>query len=272
VHAGRTTDAEAVFRRMVAGDELSNRMLGLRSLGWLAMWQGRLYEAIGNFQQSVEAAHQTNSPLSEGRNRILLAGAYRAANRDADANAEITKVLALSKSPAFEPSMLAVLAYTCQQLDRASDAESVAALLHSRVRSDNTADRAAEAYANAITELGRHRPDSALKYLRRAEGFQVGEERLMTLAETFQMLGQRDSTRATLQKVIESGAFGGQGQDEWLRAPLLLGDALLALGDSAGAAKRYKEVATRWRDAPPDTPDLATARARLAALAGLPRF
>ncbi len=266
VHAGRLTDAEAVFRHMVAGDEIANRMLGLRSLGWLALWQGRLNEAIGNFQQSIEAAHQANNPLGEGRNRMLLAGVYRTANRMADANAEITRVVLLARDPSFEPNMLAIVVHACQQLDRSRDAESIAALLHQRVRPDSRGDLTAAAYANGIVMLMHHHPDSALVYFRNAADFPVRTQQLMSVAEAFQALGQRDSVRAVLTAVIDADGFGAQGEDDWLRAPLLLADALLAVGDSAGAVKRYQEVATRWRDAPPDTPDLVNARSRLAAL------
>jgi tetratricopeptide (TPR) repeat protein len=271
VHVGRTSDAEALFRRMVASDRIADRMLGLRSLGWLALWQGRLYEAIGDFQQAVEAARQSENQLGEGRNRMLLAGVYRTANRPAEANAEIARAVALAKSPAYEPSMLAVLVYACQQLDRPRDVEAIAALLRERVRPDNSADRTAAAFANGVVQLMRRHPDSALVFLRQAADFPVKAQQLMSSAEAFQALGMRDSVRAVLAAVIEGDGFGAQGQDDWLRAPLLLGDVLLALGDSAGAIKRYQEVATRWRDAPPDTPDLVTVRARLAALARVGR-
>lgn len=271
VHAGRLADAEAVFRHMVAGDEISNRMLGLRSLGWLALWQGRLYEAIGNFQQSIEAAHQANNPLGEGRNRMLLAGVYRTANRMADANAEITRALLLAREPTFDPNMLAALVFTCQQLDRSRDAESIAALLHQRVRPDSRVDQTAEAYANGVVMLLHDHPDSALAYFRRAADFPVRTQQLMSTAEAFQALGQRDSVRTVLSAVVDADGFGAQAEDDWLRAPLLLADALLALGDSVGAVKRYQDVATRWRDAPQDMPDLVKARSRLAALARVRR-
>ena len=266
VHAGRPADAEKAFRRMVAGDAIADRMLGLRSLGWLALWQGRLYESIGNFQQSIEAAQQSTNPLGEARNRILLAGVYRTANRMTEANAEISRALALANAPFFEPSMLATLEYSCQQLDRVRDVETVAALLHSRVKPDNAADRAADAYAMGILQLAHHHPDSALVYLRQASGFVVIPQRLMSMAEAFQALGRSDSVRVVLTTLLNEQGFGGQGEDDWLRAPLLLGDALLASGDTAGAIKRYRQVAARWRDAPSDMPDLVTARARLAAL------
>jgi tetratricopeptide (TPR) repeat protein len=271
VHAGRPADAEAAFRHVVARDAIADRMLGLRSLGWLALWQGRLSQGIGDFQQAIDASQQMNNPLGEGRNRMLLAGAYRTANRTADANAEMSRVLVLAKSPLFEPSMLAVVMFSCQQLDRARDVESVAALLHERVKPDNHADRVAEAYAGGIVQLLRHHPDSALVYFRQAADFPVRAERLMNIAEAFQALGIRDSVRVALIALADADEFGSQGQDEWLRAPLLLGDALLAMGDSAGAIKRYQEITTRWRDATSDTPDLATARARLAGLVGKTR-
>jgi tetratricopeptide (TPR) repeat protein len=202
---------------------------------------------------------------------MLLAGAYRSVNRVADANTEIARAVVLSKSPQYEPSMLALLMYACQQLDRPRDVESLGALLHQRVNADSRADRAADAFANGVLQLVRHHPDSALVFLRSAGDFAVKAQRLMSTAEAFQALGRRDSVRVALTALVETDEFGSQGQDEWLRAPLLLGDALLALGDSAGAYKRYQEVATRWRDAPPDTPDLVTARARLAALSARAR-
>jgi tetratricopeptide (TPR) repeat protein len=266
IRVGRIADAEAVFRRMAAADRVTDRMLGQRSLGWLALAQGRLVEAIDAFQLSLAAAQQANNTLGEGRNHILLASVFRTANRPVEANAEITRALALDKSPVFEPSLLAVLVYACQQLDRPRDAEAVAALLHERVNPDSREDKGAEAYANGVLQLIRHRPDSALLYFRQATDFPVAVQRLMGKAEAFQALGQRDSTRVALETLVDSGGFGGQGQDDWLRAPLLLGDVLLASGDSAGAVKRYQEVIARWRDAPADFPDLVTARARLSAL------
>jgi hypothetical protein len=192
-------------------------------------------------------------------------------NRVADANAEVSRALALAKSPLFDPSMLAVLIFSCQQLDRPRDVESITALLHERVKPDSRADREAEAYATGMMHLVRHHPDSALVYFRQAADFPVRSERLMSVAEAFQALGNRDSVRVALLALVNTDEFGGQGQDEWLRGPLLLGDVLLASGDSAGALKRYQEIATRWRDAPPDTPDLVAARARLAALAARTR-
>jgi tetratricopeptide (TPR) repeat protein len=266
VSLNRQADAESVFRRMAASSRIADRALALRSLGLLALWQGRIDEAIGDLQQALEAAQQMNSLLSTGRNRLWLATAYRTDNRQADANTEVTRTMALAASPNFPPVMLAVLAYACHRLDRRNDVDTVVRMIHSRANDDVPSDRASAAVGDALRYLARKHPDSALVRLRQAEDFNFPVIQRMLKAEAFQAAGARDSAKATLLALLDREGFGAEGQDDFLRAPLVLGDVLLQLGDSAGAAKRYREFIERWRAAPADLPDLLIARARLAAL------
>ena len=262
----RTAEAESVYRRMTAGSRIADRALGLRSLGLLALWQGRMYEAIGDFQQALEATQQMNAVLSTARNRLWLVAAYRATNRLADANSEVSRTIALANSPIFPPAMLAVLAYACYQLDRYHDVETVVQLIRSRASNDVPSDRASVAIGDALRYLVRQRSDSALVRLRQAGDFNFPIIPMMLTAEAFQSVGERDSAKTTLLAVLDSIGFGAEGQDDYIRAPLVLGEVLLQQGDSVGAANRYRAFIDRWRAAPPDLPDLVTARARLAAL------
>jgi tetratricopeptide (TPR) repeat protein len=266
VALNRMAEAESVYRRMAAGSRIADRALGLRSLGLLALWQGRIYEAIGNFQQALEATLQMNSLISTGRNRLWLAAVYRTTNRTVDANTEVSRTIAMANSPNFPPVMLAVLAYACYQLDRYHDVETVAQLIRSRATDDVPSDRASVAIGDALRHLARHRPDSALGRLRQAGDFNFPIIQMMLTAEAFQSAGERDSAKTTLIAMLDSEGFGAEGQDDFIRAPLVLGDVLLELGDSVGAAKRYRQFIDRWRAAPPDLPDLVTVRSRLAAL------
>ena len=266
--AGRPAEAEKVFRKMAEGPRLEDRALGWRSLGYLAFWQGRLFEAIGDFQQAVAATEQLGAPLSEGRNRLLVASVYRAANRMADAEAEVSRTMTLAKSRQFEPTMLALVLYACEQNERVKDVEALAAMIKARTDTLNPKDRASLAMATGAVFLVRHQPDSAIKYLRLANGFSLPMPRLMLLAAAFDAKKWRDSVRVVLERVVAGKGFGQEGQDDYLRAPLMLGDLLAQAGDTAGARRRFQEFVTRWKDAPSDTPDLVTARARLAALTG----
>jgi len=265
VAMNRMSEAESVYRRMAAGSRIGDRALGLRSLGLLALWQGRIYEAIGDFQQAVEATQQMNSVLSEVRNRIWLASAYRVSNRLADANTEVSRTIGLAASPFIPPVMLAVLAYACYQQDRRHDVDALVKSIYTRT-SATPSDSASVAVGEAVRHLAMHHPDSALNRLRQAGEFNFPIIPMMLTAEALLAAGQRDSAKTVLLTVLDRSGFGAEGQDDFIRAPLLLGDVLLQLGDSAGAAKRYREFIERWRAAPPDIPDLATARTRLASL------
>jgi tetratricopeptide (TPR) repeat protein len=271
VRLGRLAEAESVFRRMSTSGSVADRALGLRSLGFLAHWRGQVDGAIGYFAEAMAAAAQIPSPLGEARSRLLLATAYRTAGREREAGVEVTRVLSQVSSPYFEPRFLAMLANNCLQLGRVADAEAVLKQLRTRRDTASAADRAAEAFVAGAVQLARHHPDSALVLARRAGSVPQAVPVLMLEADAFRALGKGDSALVTLQRLMNERAFGLEGQDEWLRAPLLLGDLLLARGDSTGARKAYERLVDHWRLAPPALPDLVAARSRLAVLDGAAR-
>ncbi len=273
VRLGRLEEARAAFTKMAASSNVSDRALGLRSLGYLALWRGHADEAIELYRQATAAAAQTAAPLSEARNRLLLAGSYHIAGRTAEAIAEVSHVVANVRTPLFEPSFLAMVANSCIQLGRVADAEAVLRVLRTRVNRDNAVDRAAESFVAGAISLARGRPDSAQSLARGAELLPQRVHVLRLQAEAFQALGRSDSARAALSRLLAEPAFGYEGQEDWLRTPLVLGDLLLAGGDSSGAATSYQRFLTQWREAPPSLPDVVAARSRLRALhipAGLP--
>jgi Tfp pilus assembly protein PilF len=267
VLAGRFAEAESLFSRMSRIPRLYERSLGFRSLGYLALWRGRLDDAITQFRLATDAVHQQRSPLSEARNRLLLASVYRMKNRGAEANAEVNQALALAGSPTLEPAMLVILAYQSLQLGRTRDVETLGRLTRERARAGNDADQACLAFADATVHAAHHRPDSALIALRKTNALPWPIPRLMLFATSFAAAGQTDSAKVMLSAVEARKNFGVEGQDDWLRAPLLLGNALLAAGDTAGAARQYQNLLTQWRDASGENPDLAAARQHLDAIA-----
>ncbi len=271
VLAGRLADADSAYRRMAAAPTIEDRALGFRSLGYLALWRGNLVAAADYFRLAGDATVQMHSALSEARNRLLLANVYRAENRTAEANHEVDRVLALATAPTIEPAFLGVLAYQCAQLDRRRDADSAAHLARRKARADNPVDQASVAFADAATFLARHRPDSALDAARRSARLPWPILRSMVTAEAFRGTNQLDSARAALREMLSTSGFGSEGETDWLHAPLVLGDLLVAAGDTAGAIQRYRGLIDQWRDAPAESPDLVAARARLKALAAAGR-
>jgi len=267
VEAARFAQADSVFRRMTTVSGLYNQSLGFRSLGFLALWRGQLDEATTNFRRAAELMHQQPSALSEGRNRLLIASVARAADHVGAANAELDRVMQLIEANGFEPAMLGIVAYQNAMLGRTRDVDATARLAHARARADNAVDQGSIAFIDAVAGLVHNHADSALANVGRAASFPWPQPRTMVRAEAFAALGQRDSARAALRELNGQRGFGSEGEDDWLRSPLLLGDALLAAHDTAGATQAYQRLLDQWRDASPATPDLASARRRLASIA-----
>ena len=266
VRLGRYAEAESAYRRMTRRPTVEDRMLGLRSLGYLAQWRGHPTEAIDFFGQAVTASIQTKSTLSEARNRLLLATSYRALGRDREAATEVTTTLGLINGQFFEPQFLALVATSCVKLGRVSDAEAVLGVLRSKMNRDNPLDVAADAYVVALIALAKHHPDSALAYVRTASALGYDIQRATLEAEAFRQLGQSDSARAAVTRVIAAPGFGREGQEDWLHAPLVMGDILLAQRDTAGAIKSYQRLLEQWHGAPLGLSDVLATRARLASL------
>ncbi len=266
VLVGRLAEAESAFRRMSERPALGDRALGLRSLGYLALWRGRVEESIMRFGQASDASQQMGSELSEARNRLLTAASYRIAGRERDAGREIDRVMSLLPSPYFEPLFLALIATSCARLGRADDARTVLSVLQGRTSPANGIDSASEAYVSGLVFLAEQRPADALAAARRAQQLPWRIPLLMLEAEAFAALGRGDSARVMLERVLDEPGFGVDAEDDWLHAHLLLGDLRRAQGDTAGARRSYERLVEQWRESTAPVPDLLSARVQLAAL------
>ncbi|MGQ0538370.1 MAG: hypothetical protein ACT4R6_05435 [Gemmatimonadaceae bacterium] len=265
---GRIQEAERVYQGMLGSARLQDRALGMRSMGYLALWQGQLGRAIDFFSQATDATAQLKSVLGEARNHMLLAAALRAADRTPEANVQVSRALALTSSKLIPPQALVFVAFGCIRLGRIADADSMLRLIRSRVSSENIRDRDSERLVAAALHVARQQPDSALALLGSAMPHSPGAYVMALRAEAFLALGARDSARATLEQMIREPVFGFEGQEEFQNAPVTLGTLLEAQGDSSGARAAYRRYLERWRDAPAALPRVAAARGRLAALGG----
>ena len=269
VRVRRYAEAESAYRRMAGGTSLVDRAAGLRSLGFLEMWRGRIEEGAAHFEQAANITREDHKPLSEARNRLLLAWSYRLLGRQAMADAELDRVLTMTDSPVMEPMFLSFIVSALVRHERLDDAESVLGLLRARVDSVNAGDVAAEMFSAAAIALARRRPGQALDLARQAGVYRQPQRLQMLTAEIHAAAGRQDSARALLATLLQNEAFGFEAQEDWLRAPILLGDLRLANGDTAGARQAYQLLLERWRDAPRSLPDMIAVRGRLISIGPL---
>jgi tetratricopeptide (TPR) repeat protein len=263
VYLGRFAEAESAFARMSRVPGLYARNLGFRALGSLAMWQGRGDQAIAWFQKALDASMQDDASLSQLRNRLFLASAYRSVGRTREADAEVTKAVEIARDPRTEPRPLALVATSCIKQDRVADAEMLLRLVRTRVGARDPADSAALAYVAALVHFDRHRLDSAMVYVRRAARLPERVPLLALRAEVYRAAGMADSARIAIEEALKERAFGLEAQEDYLRAPLVLGDLLIAQNDTVGAMKQYRRVIEERKGAQKEVVDVAAARTRI---------
>jgi hypothetical protein len=139
-------------------------------------------------------------------------------------------------------------------------------LVRARVGVRDPTDAAALAYVESLLALTRHHVDSALVYLGRAGDLPEDVQFNALASEVYRAAGQMDSARAATNRILDYRAFGVEAQEDFLRAPLVLGDLLLANQDTAGAIRQYQRVIDQRRGAQREVSDVAAARTRLATL------
>lgn len=270
VRLNRYAEAESAFRRMASSETISDRALGLRSLGALAFWQGRLEDAAESFRRSADAAEQSHAALSAMRSRIMAAAVLRAMGRDRDAEVEIRHASTVVSSVNIEPQALVLLATAYVKIGRIDDARTIQTTIRQRSRAGNPVDASAEAYTVAMIALATNHADSALSAIRGAGLMANRSQQFLVEAEAFRALGQLDSARVAIDSLRRGHAFASESEEDLLHAPLVMGDILLAQGDTTGAMRQYQALLDQWRAAPPSAADVVAARTRMASLRGTP--
>ena len=104
VRLGDLDGAAAHFSRMLAEKSTASQARGQRSLALLEMYRGRYAAAIPHLRQAVVINKANNARVSEFRDRLYLAGAYRATGdaQPFDAELQATHRLALDSRLAPE--------------------------------------------------------------------------------------------------------------------------------------------------------------------------
>jgi serine/threonine-protein kinase len=214
--------------------------------------------------QFVEARRQIDVIAKEGQESAMVhlfaGGPLLAEARYADALASYRAALEIVPGQAEARLGLATALIGLGEFDAA---EREAELLSSAVEQGPLA-RAGENYIRARIDLERGDRQSAIARLRQATGiearsFIAGASIEGALAEAYLADGQLEEAVSRFEIAIEKEPYRKT-------LHLQLGRALEVSGDTDRAAAEYRRFLDAWRDADPDAPYLADARARLAEL------
>ena len=88
-----------------------------------------------------------------------------------------------------------------------------------------------------------------------------------SLAAALAAAGRLDEAVTRYEELIARRPLGNEGQEDWLRAHVRVGELYERLGRAGDARKAYEQLLTIWKDADPQLTARAEAEARLAKLA-----
>ena len=269
VITGQAAEARAVYDSIRHGGALQ-RAHAERSLGLLAMYEGRHEAAITHFREAVLLSEAPNARLTFARNLLFLSAAQREKGgvRGDSADAALVAAHALFQSNWFEPVFLAFLGKALVRGGRTGQAVEVLDTLRRRARADNPGDRSHLLVLEGEVALALGHADSASRLLRMA--YAIDSSMLVTesLARALAVVGDLDAATTLYEKVVVDPAkwYGWEAQPYAMQAPLELGRLYLRMGDTSRAAAAYRRLLERWGGGDPDLAAAREARTRLAEL------
>ncbi len=238
------------------------------------MYQGRYAEAVASLKESAGLNKALDAYLSEYRDHLYLAIAYRRKGQEAEFEKELAALERIRSARKIEPGFLNELGILYARSNRIEEAarvlESVKAvggeiLAASGIGRSAQSDQAAVQQLKGEIEIARKQYEEAFASLELAENIsalQIEDSLALASKES----GNIDKAIEEYLKFVEKDVLGREPQDAWCLAPYELGVLYEKKGDTAEAAKWYGRFLELWKDADADIAEVADAKARLAAL------
>jgi len=276
VRMGKIAEAEQTFNTMVAQPENWKRSKGYRSLALLQMYQGRYAAAQENFREAIGLNRSMNAPLSEFRDHLFLAMAFRKKGMNELFGREVAAVERIRAGTKIEPFFMARLGTIYARSRRLSEADRILGdmrsvlgdlLAASGISRSNQSDQASFHRLKGEIELARGRYEEALSSFGMVANLRETQVE-DSLALAYLESGITDKAIEKYKEFIAKDVLGYEAQEVWVLAHYRLGNLCEEKGERAEAVKYYERFLEIWKDADPDINEVADARKRLAGLKG----
>jgi tetratricopeptide (TPR) repeat protein len=271
--AGRPTAAESAFQKILGHPEANQRARGYRSLGYLAMYQGRYREAAAALEQAIGLSRAAGVHVSLVRNLTIIANALISSGDVARAAERLDEGRRILAAQEFEAFYLESLGAGYLRLGRPGPAAELLLALGKQVRPTSLLDSAMYRRLAARIAVSRGRYREALGLLATAPPPSAPPTAAWDYlrGEAYLGLNLPDSALAAFQAARAIWNWGFEGQEEWVRASFRIGVVAEQLGNHDLARTAYSELIDRWQQGDSTIRELRAARQRLASLQTTPR-
>lgn len=267
--------AAAHFSRMLAEKSTGSQARGHRSLGLLETFRGRFGAAIVHFREAVVINRANNARVSEFRDRLFLARAYRAKGMAQPFGEELAAVQRLAVDSKLAPEWLSRLGKVQARAGQMAQARATLALM-SKTAGDATAaaslnrnaaaERAHFDLVRGEIELGEGRAAKAVESFQSAYVIDPSTDTLDSLAMALLAAGDVGEAAKRFEALIARREFGNESQEQLFNAQIRLAEIHARLGRFAEARALCDGFLARWTAADDDLVLLRDARKVLAGL------
>jgi DNA-binding SARP family transcriptional activator/tetratricopeptide (TPR) repeat protein len=262
VFAGRLDAAAATFAKMLPKSAI-DRMRGLRSLAHLDLYRGNYDAGIARMTEATVIAEEQHEPVSEWRNRMMLAAALEESGQQAAARRERLRVAAAFTDRNFPPRLLLYLGKPLARDGEISRSMSVLDTLRARARTDNPQDQSDLAVLEGEVAVARGHLTEAIEHLKRAFHLDSTKYALESLAYATAASGDLRAAAGLYNRLATGDEFGWEPQQYWRFARYWLGVVQERRGDTRLALESYRRFVHDWPGADASLPVVRDAQRRV---------
>jgi len=264
VRLGDLQRAAETFQKMVTADEVLKRARGYRSLGFLAMYRGKLSDAIANFKRAILINRAEKASDSEFRDHLFLASVYRLKGRNADFSSELATAGRLLSQENFEPGFISELAVIYARTGKTGEASRLLKDMSSQAKNltatsslnrTDKGDQASISETKGEIALARGRIAEAIECFELAIDLEPRYP-MEPLAFAYQKAGRLKDAADKYEEIIANRRLSGQLTEQWILAHYQLAGIYREMGDTQKAKEFYGKFLNIWKDADPDIPVL----------------
>ena len=273
IRLGDLDRAAAHFGQMLAEKSSSSQARGHRSLGLLETYRGRYSAAIDHFKQAIVINRTNKAQVSEFRDRLFLARAYRAkgngasgrrgARRRAPARDHLARWRrngsAASGKKRRESGRMAQARATLGLMAKTAGDATAA----SSINRNAEAERAHFEIVRGEIELGEGRAAKAVEAFESAYVIDPQIGTLDSLAMGLLRAGRPDEAAKRFEAMLARKDYGSESQEQSFNAQIRLAEIHARLGRSDRARELSEGLIAQWKGGDEDLV-LAQGRSRAA--------
>jgi eukaryotic-like serine/threonine-protein kinase len=266
IRLGRVDAAQAAFLKMLEL-EPGKKARGHRSLGILALYQGRLRDARRELEEARRLNEASGAFDSAARDIYYLAEGLVLFDDGGTGAAQAERAAEMSGKASWVGLSLR-LATLLARVGRTADASRIVAANRKQAAAGSVYDRSDLLRSEGEIELARGRTAEALELLRQAVAVQPWIVTQASVARAMELAGQRDEAMATYESLVTRGPEAWEGHVEWAISHLALARLYERAGRLADARRTCDALRDVWQKADADLPAVRRLNADLARYGG----